>query len=133
MVKFKRWLWPALCLSLVIGWAWTATLNAGLRDQVASLKQVVQVQDRWCEGLGKVNALCESTMVDLAVRLGLDQDFMPLVTTALWRRSMDHTPVNKARRLLGAPAVSSGLLDDPKAALGGGDDELPAKRGRKRK
>lgn len=125
MVKFKRWLWPALCLSLVIGWAWTATLNVGLRDQVASLKQVVQVQDRWCEGLGKVNTLCEETMVDLAMRLGLDQDFMPLVTTALWRRSMDHVPVAKARRLLAAPSVSSGVLDDPKAALGGPDTEEP--------
>jgi len=128
MAKYKRWLWPVLCASLVIGWAWTATLNEGLREQVASLKQLVQVQDRWCEGLGKVNTLCEETMVDLAVRLGLDQDFMPLVTTALWRRSMPHVTVNKARRLLGAPVVSSGLLDDPKAAIGGGDEELPPKR-----
>ena len=129
MAKFKRWLWPALCLSLAIGWAWTATLNAGLREQVASLKQVVRVQEQWCDGLGQVNKLCEETMVDLAVRLGLDQDFMPLVTTSLWRRAMDHTTVNKARRLLGAPAVSTGLLDDPQAALGGGgDDELPGGR-----
>ena len=131
MLKLKRWLWPVLCATLAIGWAWTATLNQGLRDQAASLKQVVQVQERWCDGLGKVNTLCEETIVDLAVRLGLDQDFMPLVTTALWRRSMDHTTVNKARRLLAELGKTPVMLDDPKAAIGGGDDELPAKRVRK--
>lgn len=132
MSKLKRWLWPALCGSLAVGWAWTATLNAGLREQAASLKQVVDVQDRWCEGLGRVNAVCEQTMVEMAQRLGLDQDYLPLVTTALWRRSMDRTSVNKARRLLGAPTVSAGLLDDPKAPMGG-EAELPAKRLHKRR
>ena len=133
MSKYKRWLWPALCLSLAVGWAWTGTLNDGLREQVSDLKRLVAIQDRWCEGVGQVNELCEETMVDLGQRLGLDQDFMPLVTTALWRRSMSHVTVNKARRLLGAPAVSSGLLDDPKAAIGGGDEELPTKKLRKRR
>lgn len=133
MGKLKRWVWPAVCLSLVIGWAWTATLNAGLREQVASLKQVAALQHRWCEGLGQVNTVCEETLVDLAQRLGLDQDYLPLVTTALWRRAMDRTPVNKARRLLIAPTVSAGMTDDPKPPIGGEYEELPAKRIRKRR
>ena len=133
MAKLKRWFWPICAVTLAIGWLWTATLNQGLREQVALLKSVAGLQERWCDGLGRVNTLCEETIVDLAARLGLDQDFMPLVTTALWRRSMDHMTVNKARRRLGAPTVSSGLLDDPKAAIGGGEEERPkvrSKRGR---
>ena len=130
MAKLKRWLWPLCSLTLAIGWLWTATLNLGLREQVALLKSVAGLQERWCDGLGAVNQLCEETMVDLATRLGLDQDYLPLVTTALWRRSMDHTTVNKARRRLSAPVASSSLHDDPKAAIGGEDEELPKKRGR---
>ena len=128
MMKLKQWLWLVLCATLAIGWAWTATLNQGLREQVGDLRRVADIQDQWCEGLGKVNGLCEETLADLAVRLGLDQDFMPLVTTALWRRSRDHTTVNKARRLLVKSGGASAVLDDPKAAIGGGDEELPKKR-----
>jgi hypothetical protein len=130
MGKFKRWLWPALCASLAVGWAWTATLNDGLRGQVSALRQVTEIQDRWCTGLGEVNTVCEETLADLAGRLGLDRDFMPLVTTALWRRSMPRVTVGKARRLLGGPSATAEVAVDPTPAMGGGEEELP-KRGRK--
>jgi len=99
---------------------------------VALLKSVATLQERWCDGLGKVNTLCEETVGDLANRLGLDQDFLPLVTTALWRRAMDHTTVNRARRLLAKPGVTSRVLDDPKAAIGGVEEESLPKKGRPR-
>jgi hypothetical protein len=136
MTKIKRWVLPALCLTLAIGWAWTATLNDGLREQVSLLKRVAEVQGRWCAGLGEVNTVCEETMVDLAARLGLDSEFMPLVTTALWRRTMPRVTVNKARHLLVSPQSPVKLLDtvdDPKAAIGGVDDELRSKRAPKRR
>jgi hypothetical protein len=124
MRKLKRWVWPTIAVTLSVGWLWTATLNQGLREQVALLKSVAGIQARWCEGLGQVNTLCEETISDLATRLGLDQEFLPLVTTSLWRRTMPIS-VNKAKRMLQA-----GAKDDPKAALGGGDDE-PPKRGKR--
>ncbi len=127
MPTLKRLFWPLMAVALAIALLWTATVNQGLRDQVALLNRVAGLQARWCEGLGAVNTVCEETLVDLADRLGLDKDFMPLVTTALWRRSMAPVTVNKARRTLKAAVGSRKPVDDPKAAMGGGE-ERPAKR-----
>jgi hypothetical protein len=103
-----------------------------LQEQTRLLKQTVAIQTKWCEGLGKVNSVCANVIVDIGERLGLDQESMPLVTTALWDRAIQ-MPVRKARAKLGAPRVSKGLLD-AKAAIGGpGVDEEMTVRKRTRK
>jgi len=128
----KRWGWPVLCLSLAIGWGITVWTNGNLRERVRLLDRVVMVQEQWCDGLGKVNEVCEKTLVDMAMRLGLDDELMPLVTTALWNRSMPYVPVRKALQKLGATRKS---LPDPKAALGGPleSDERTIKSGKRGK
>jgi len=127
MLTLKRLFWPIAAVALAVALLWTATVNQGLRDQVALLNRVAGLQGRWCTGLGQVNTVCEETLADLADRLGLDKDFMPLVTTALWRRSMGGVTVNGARRTLKTGVVSRKPVDDPKAAMGG-SEELPATR-----
>lgn len=112
----KRWGWQVACLSLAIGWGITVWVNGTLRERVKLLDRVVTVQEQWCDGLGRVNAVCEKTLVDMAMRLGLDDELMPLVTTALWNRSMPYVPVRKALQKLGA---RQRILPDPKSALGG--------------
>ena len=127
MPTLKRLFWPIVAVALAVALLGTATVNRGLRDQVDLLNRVAGLQERWCTGLGQVNTVCEETLVDLADRLGLDKDFLPLVTTALWRRSMGDVTVNRARRTLKAAIGSRKPVDDPKAAMGG-LEELPAKR-----
>jgi len=109
---------------------WVGTLGAYLQlsAHVRTLQQLVDLQSRWCDGVGKVNQVCEATLVDLGSRLGLDQDYLPLVTTALWRRTMGTVTVARARRSLEVPATGKRPLDDPKAAMGGPVESLKVRK-----
>ena len=118
----KRWFWPGVSGVLALALAWVAWTNGLLHENAALCRETVAVQREWCAGLQDVNAVCEATIVDVAIRLGLDTDWMPLVTTALWRRASDDLDVRKARRELGAKHWQKA---SPLAGIGGGDDTEP--------
>ena len=104
---------------MVLCWSlWTTSL---LRENAALCKQVVTIQETWCQGIQDVNVVCEETIVDVAGRLGLDTEWMPLVTTALWRRASGGAGIRKARETMGAPAWQR---EPPLGSgIGGGTDE----------
>jgi len=106
---------------ILIGWGITLYNNQELREKNKLLTQLTDIQKTWCTGLQQVNSVCEKTLVDVSVRLGLDRDLMPLVTTALWRREMKPVTVAKARKKLDAPKVSKGMLKAGEA-IGGFDE-----------
>jgi len=118
----KRWYLLALALVVLI------YDDIDLRLHARLLTRVVTIQEQWCEGLGRVNKVCEKTMADLAARLGLDTDFMPLVTTAIWNRAVPKISVTRARRKLGASEVSRGVLDSHRVGIGGPSEADEPKR-----
>ena len=135
---WKRWFWPGLSGALALALVWTLWTNHLLRENVALYKRVVTVQEEWCQGVQGVNDLCEATIVDIGARLGLDTEWMPLVTTALWRRASGGVSIKRARAGLGAPSwqkhgpLSGGFGDDGEVptGIGGGteaDERAPAK------
>jgi hypothetical protein len=134
----KRWFWPVVSGVLALALAWTLWTNHLLRENTALCNRVVTVQAKWCDGLKQVNALCEQSFTDLASRLGLDTEWMPLVTTALWKRATMGMSIRKARAELGATAWQKDpplgwpqAGDGIEAGIGGGsdeDDRLPMKR-----
>jgi hypothetical protein len=126
LAPWWRWRWQLACAALTIGWALTAWTNSNLRERNRLLGRVVAIQEDWCDGLGQVNLACESTLTEMAIRLGLAADYLPLVTTALWQRAMHNTSVRQARRTLGAPSTSRGVLEDPRAAMGGPSEDEEA-------
>lgn len=91
----------AIALALVAGVA-AHRRTALLEEKVRLLERVVDVQDRWCSGLGEVNLACEESFTEIAARLGLDARWMPLVNTAMWRRATRGKSIARARRELGA-------------------------------
>lgn len=76
------------------------------------------MQERWCDGADKVNGLCEKVLLDILVRLGLDDQMMPLIATVYWRRMTNNCSIIDARKKLGAKEMADGLLDI-EAAYGG--------------
>lgn len=124
--KWRKWAWPTVCGTLALAWLVTLWTNANLRERNRLLGRVATIQEEWCDGLGRVNEVCEATLTEMAIRLGLDADYHPLVTTALWQRAMRHTSVRQARRGLGAPNVSRGALGDPRSAMGGPSEDEEA-------
>jgi hypothetical protein len=133
----KRWIWPALCAVLSLALAWALWTNHLLRGHVALCNRAVAVQAEWCDGLKQVNELCEGALLDIGARLGLDTAWMPLVTTALWKRAAKGVGVSKARAVLGASAWQKdpplGGESGVGSGMGGGEDadERPRKRGRR--
>ena len=99
---WRRRSWKLLSAVLAIGWAITLWADYDQNEKIRLLRQVNEIQAKWCEGTARVNAICETTMADLAVRLGLDANLVPVVTTALWQRAMPNVSVTRARRVLGA-------------------------------
>lgn len=134
---WKRRFWPGLCGALTLALIWALWTNHLLRENAALCKRVVTVQDEWCDGLRGVNRVCEEALVDVASRLGLDTEWMPLVTTALWKRATQGMNVRRARAELGATAWQKDpplgwaqAEDGLEAGIGGGteeDDRLPMK------
>lgn len=61
--------------------------NTQLREQAALQKRVMNVQDVWCEGIQEVNVVCESWVVMMIERLGLDEGTIPVLTSAMKSRS----------------------------------------------
>ena len=120
MLTKKRIMRSAFALVL-IGLGIALYSNHELRKQNVLLTRLVDIQETWCTGLGEVNDLCEQTLADISLRLGLDRDYLPLATTAIWRRAMRPVTVTKARKQLGALKVSRGLLRDGEA-IGGFDE-----------
>jgi hypothetical protein len=125
MNKFKKYCWPALALIFALLWAHTLWINNNLREQNTLLKRLDAVTLTWCEGVHRVNTVCEGAFIDVLQRLGLDNEMMPLVTTALWKRATGGYPVSKARQEWGAKEIAEGYLEKD-SAIGGVDDPVPA-------
>lgn len=102
--RIKRWGWPILSGGLALALGMTLWTNTLLRENAALCKRVATIQEEWCQGVQDVNTVCEATIVDIGARLGLDTDWAPLVTTAMWRRSMGSVSIRKARAEVGAPS-----------------------------
>lgn len=116
----RRWGLPALCVLLgltgLVQQVWIGTL----RESNDLLRRYAMLQTQWCSGVERVNRLCEEQFIEIMQRLGLDNEMMPLLTTALWKRATANFPVSKARQLMGAKGMADGFLD--KDAIGGPDE-----------
>ena len=105
----RRWALPAFCgvlaLMVVVQQVWISTL----RENNRLLRGYVDLQTRWCEGVERVNHLCEGQFIEIMQRLGLDNEMMPLLS------------VSRARKMLGASEIADGFLDGA-PAIGGPDE-----------
>ena len=111
-------------MGLVIGLDWHMIKE--LRAKVILLERLDTMTTQYCEGVQKVNDLCEEQFVLIMQRLGLDDEMMPLVTTTLWQRATHGMRVSRARRKLGAKEQASGLLGSnplDREAVGGPSEE----------
>jgi len=122
--RIKRYGWPVLALIFAMLWAHTLWINKNLREQNTLLKRLDAVTITWCDGIQRVNAICEGQFIEVLQRLGLDNEMMPLVTTALWKRATGGYPVSKARQVMGAKEIAEGYLEKD-GAIGGVDDPVP--------
>lgn len=120
MEIMRKHFWHLLALLLAIAFGVTAANNHYLREQNKLLLEINGLQRKWCTGADKVNELCEHVLLDLLVRLGLDDQMMPLITTVYWRRLTNDYPISTAREKLGAKEMADGVLDAATAI--GGDD-----------
>lgn len=100
--RIYTWCIPAAALTFGVCAVILSIRVSLLKERLVLLERVVEVQDRWCEGLGEVNQVCEASFLEIAQRLGLDTQWMPLVNTALWKRAAETKSVAQARRELGA-------------------------------
>lgn len=102
MARVVLWCWRLSFVSVsvvAVAMTWRASL---LKDRIDALERVVSIQDEWCDGLSRVNDVCEASFREVAQRLGLDDKWMPLVNTALWKRAAGEKTIAQARRQLGA-------------------------------
>lgn len=57
-----------------------------LEEQNQLLRESLEMQKQYCDGVGQVNQICESAMVTLVERLGLDVDKLPVFTAGVIAR-----------------------------------------------
>ena len=114
---FKHWKRWAV-LALAISWAVILIVNHQQRARIETLMELVQIQKELNQGLGEVNQVCEVTLMDLSSRLGLDNAWLPLVNTALYRRAAPGYTIEAARKILDPKAPKSKV---PSVGIGGGE------------
>lgn len=106
----RRWGWPVVCGALLLALFVQHIRYAALRENHDLLQRLDSLQVRWCEGVERINKVCEGQFIEIMQRLGLDREMMPLLTTALWKRATNNFSVRRARAQLGAK-VDTGFLD----------------------
>lgn len=57
-----------------------------LEEQNRLLRESLDAQAEYCEGIERVNQVCENAMVALVVRLGLDPEKLPVFTAGIVSR-----------------------------------------------
>jgi len=143
-MAWKRWLtryglgvWGLVTFSLALMLFLEFQKNGMLQEKVQLLERLDALTAEKCEGVHRVNAVCEEALLDIGMRLGLDNDMMPLVTTALWKRATHGERISHARERLGAKRVGAGLLERSRVegeAIGGpgpedeGEGQCPKKK-----
>lgn len=136
IVKLKRLAlgaWALFTLALTVGWYVEHQSHALLKENMALAKRALVAQDELGNHIRHVNNVCIGQWVETMQRLGLDDEMMPLVTTALWKYATGNFRVSEARKLFKAKPQANGyltkrgLVDMDTAALGGpeSDEDLP--------
>lgn len=57
-----------------------------LEEQNRLLRKSLEMQKQYCDGVGRVNQVCESVMATLVKRLGLDVSKLPVFTAGIVAR-----------------------------------------------
>jgi len=124
-MTLKAWLAVFVLLTSFFAYStfsYQAQLIELYAEQNKLLMKLSSEQDTWCEGLAKVNKICEESFIDIMSRLGLDKDAYPLINTVLWQRVTHDMPIDRARRIMNAENheyLTDENLSD--VAMGGGD------------
>jgi len=111
MEGIRKHFWKTLALFLAMALWVAVTNNRELKRRNELLHRINIMQEEWCYGIEKVNGVCEKALLDLLIRLGLDNEMMPLVTTVYWERLTNKYSISIARKKLGAKETSDGLLN----------------------
>ena len=79
--------WMFAFLVLLAIFYHTNEQNLLLKELVSTMKSLRQVETTYCVGVHRVNALCESAVIELMARLGVSPEAAPVLTTAVWKRA----------------------------------------------
>lgn len=109
----QKFLISILVLALSIcagGWFIEHERNEVLRERMASWQRLVEVQAKYEATLEKVTGACESSLLNLFGRLGLDQTVAPFLATVAWQRVTGGAPFQKNAKASNGMAISAGAM-----------------------
>ena len=130
LMQVPKAFWPWVSGALAITLVAQHLYYGSIRERADLLEQLAVLQNRWCEGVERINHVCEEQFVEVMQQLGLDNKLMPLMTTALWKRATGNFRVSQARRRFGAAEQAEKFLE-PEDVLPPNRsplDNLPARR-----
>ena len=123
-----RRIWPIVSISLALLLARELWTNKGTRETAELSEKLILAQEQRYALLLKASTTCESTLMDVAQRLGLDTEGYPLVATNMWRQIAHGMGIRRARSKLGASAWQKDPPmgwpdphDGAKSGIGGGE------------
>lgn len=78
--------WAAFTSVAIAAYYYTDQVNQELRKQIVILRDIRTMQEQECQGIRRVNALCEQVVSEFATQLGISVSPAPILTTSIQKR-----------------------------------------------